>query len=128
MAPNDADPYAGANDGSEVLEHGSRATSVKNHLGAVEQETCQVRNPEDSRDPIAVLIKLDNKLSAQIGQITRAQVGRTQRTSQVFDVLSERAPTRLEQLMWIVQRDVVRLSVRLRSFDMEPVEAEKSVT
>ncbi len=114
-------------DASENLELRSLGTSVKNRLGAVEQEVYQVKN-RSGQDPLNYPIKLNNKLGALIGQIESAEARPTDQTYEVFEMLSGLLDLELEQLTLIIQQDMITLNELLRSLDLEPIEAEKIIT
>ena len=114
-------------DASENLELRSLGTSVKNRLGAVEQEVYQVRN-QSGQDPLNFPIKLNNKLAALIGQIESAEARPTDQTHEVFEELSGLLDLELEQLTLIIQQDLASLNALLWSLGMEPIEVERIIT
>ncbi len=97
-----------------------QAETVKNRLGAVEQEIYQVRN-QSSQDPLNFPIKLNNKLAALMGVVESAEAPPTAQSYAVFDDLSGKIQEQLDRLEAVVSTDLARLNELLAAKGLEEV-------
>jgi len=102
-----------------------QAETVKNRLGAVEEQIYQVKN-RSSQDPLNFPIKLNNKLAALMGVVESAEAPPTAQSYEVFDYLSGKLQEQLDRLNEVVSTDLGRLDELLTAKGLDAVEVEKS--
>jgi len=103
------------------------AGTVGSRLDEVEGEIYQVRN-QSNQDPLNYPIKINNKLAALQQLVEGAEARPTDQSYEVFEVLSERLRTELEQMSLIIQQDVSRLNELLRELGLDPIDSERLIT
>lgn len=103
------------------------AGEVDGELSSVEQEVYQVRN-QSNQDPLNFPIKLNNKLAALLGHVSRAENRPTEQSYTVYEKLSGELDVQLEELAIVIQQDVARLNEMLRSMGLDPIQTDNLIT
>lgn len=104
---------------------GSDGTSLKDRLGAVEEEIYQVRN-RSGQDPLNYPIKLNNKLAALLGVIQSGDFRPTDPCYEVFDMLSKQLQVQLDKLKGLLEKDLAAFNKLLTVKGMKTVTPTKA--
>ena len=122
QAADAAGANGGANGGarSGADEVTRAADSLTARLSAVEEEIYQVKN-RSNQDPLNYPIKLNNKLAALTGVVSRADVRPTDQSVRVFEELSAALQVQLDRLRAIVDADVPAFNKLVRDVGVPAV-------
>ncbi len=112
------------NDNGELQSLGG---TVKERLSDVESEIYQVKN-RSNQDPLNYPIRLNNKLAALLNLVEGSYHKPTDQSYQVFDELSSKLGTELDQMNLVVTQDLARLNELLRQLGLDPIDTERLIS
>jgi photosystem II stability/assembly factor-like uncharacterized protein len=101
--------------------------TVKDRLSGVESEIYQVKN-QSNQDPLNYPIRLNNKLAALLNLVEGAYHKPTDQSYQVFDQLSGKLGTELDQMNLVFTQDLARLNELLRELGLDPIDTERLIS
>ncbi len=105
----------------------SLAGTVKDRLSGVESEIYQVKN-QSNQDPLNYPIRLNNKLAALLNLVEGAYHRPTDQSYQVFDELSGKLGTEVDQMNLVITQDLARLNELLRELGLDPIDTERLIS
>lgn len=112
---------------SDNGELASLGGTVKDRLGGVESEIYQVKN-QSNQDPLNYPIRLNNKLAALLNLVEGSYHRPTDQSYQVFDDLSGKLGTELDQMNLVITQDLARLNELLRELGLDPIDTERLIS
>jgi len=101
--------------------------TVKDRLSGVESEIYQVKN-QSNQDPLNYPIRLNNKLAALLNLVEGSYHRPTDQSYQVFDELSGKLGTEMDQMNLVITQDLARLNELLRELGLDPIDTERLIS
>lgn len=101
------------------------ATELVQKLTLIEEELIQTKS-KSGQDPLNFPIKLNNKIAALSGVISRANYAPTDQSSAVFDDLNAQLQEQLDALKKIVDKDVPAFNDLVRKEDVPAIMFKKT--
>jgi photosystem II stability/assembly factor-like uncharacterized protein len=91
-------------------------------LSRVEGELYQVRN-QSGQDPLNFPIKLNNRLAALMGSVTRGDTRPTGNAAPIFGDLKVELKVQTDRLQTVLDKDLAALNAELKRLGLQPISA-----
>ena len=96
--------------------------SLATKLSAVEEEIYQVRN-QSGQDPLNFPIKLNNRLAALMGVVTRGDSRPTSNAAPIFSDLKVELKVQTDRMQQVLDKDLTAFNAELKRLGLAPISA-----
>ena len=93
----------------------------------MESEIYQVKN-QSNQDPLNYPIKLNNKIAALVNLVEGSYHKPTDQSYEVYDQLSKKLGTELDQMNLVITQDLARLNELLRELGLDPIDVDRLIS